>query len=181
MRQTKAMHPILFLALDYTDVRVQHFDHGESERQEYFIDGAKMFGPTWKLKYELHYWNTDVTGSSESDFSSLHLKMLHFIDRKRGDSPYRLALGLEWIKDLGDTDKGIGSGADQLAPLVGIALNLGNTTVIPLLQHFASYSGDDVSLTATRLIALKHLPGKRWAKLDLKVPYDWKIKPCLLQ
>ena len=39
---------------------------------------------------------------------------------------------------------------------------------------WASYSGDDVSLTAARLIGLQTLPNKAWAKLDLKVPYDWE-------
>jgi hypothetical protein len=45
--------------------------------------------------------------------------------------------------------------------------------LIPLVQHFASYSGDNLSLTAARLIGLQTLPNKAWAKLDLKVPYDW--------
>jgi hypothetical protein len=29
-------------------------------------------------------------------------------------------------------------------------------------------------LTAARLIGLQTLPNKAWAKLDLKVPYDWE-------
>jgi len=160
--------------VDNTDLRLQYFDLGAPERLDYFIDGAKMFGPTLKFKYELHYLDTDVSGSSESGFSSLNLKLIHFIDRKRGNTPYRLAIGLEWIKDLGDADKGIGSGADQLAPLVGVALKYGDTMVIPLVQHFESYNGEGVSQTATRLIALKPLPNQSWAKLDLKVPYDWE-------
>jgi len=45
--------------------------------------------------------------------------------------------------------------------------------LIPLLQHFAEYSGTDVSLTAARLIALKTLSNGKWFKSDLKVPYDW--------
>lgn len=37
---------------------------------------------------------------------------------------YRLALGADWIVDLGDQDKAIGSGADQFAPFFGVALGL---------------------------------------------------------
>ena len=37
-----------------------------------------MLTPNLKLKYELHYWDTDVTGSSESDWESLHLKPIYF-------------------------------------------------------------------------------------------------------
>ena len=96
-----------------------------------------MLSPKLKLKYELHYWDTDVTGRDENDWESVHLKFIYFPkDGKWGDRPYRLAVGLEWIKDLGDRDKGIGSGADQIAPLFGVALKLGDTMVVPLVQHF---------------------------------------------
>ena len=88
---------------------------------------------------------------------------------------YRLALGLEWILDLGDADKGIGSEADQIAPLAGIALGFPTKTmVIPLIQHFMSYSGEDINTTAFRLIALQPLPAQMWAKLDAKLPVDWE-------
>jgi hypothetical protein len=30
-----------------------------------------MLTPNLKLKYEIHYWDTDMTGSSESDWESL--------------------------------------------------------------------------------------------------------------
>ncbi len=133
-----------------------------------------MFSPTLKFKYELHYLNTDLSGSSESDWESVRIKLIHFMDRTHGDRPYRLAIGLEWIKDLGDTDKSIGSGSDQIAPLVGVALKYREAMVIPLVQHFQSYNGEDVSQTAARLIAMQPLPKKSWAKLDLKVPYDWE-------
>ena len=56
---------------------------------------------------------------------------------------YRLAIGLEWIKDFRNDDKGIGSGADQIAPLVGLALMPGKCTVlVPLVQHFESYNNE---------------------------------------
>ena len=37
-----------------------------------------MLTPKLKLKYELHYWATDVTGSSEGGWESLHLKPIYF-------------------------------------------------------------------------------------------------------
>ena len=49
-------------------------------------------------------------------------------------------------------------------------------TVIPLLQHFTSISGTDVSTTALRLIALQPLSNAWWLKADAKVPYDWENK-----
>ncbi len=162
-------------AVNNTDLRLQFFDLDGSDRQDYYIDGAKMFSPKMKLKYDLHYWKTDVTGQSENNLESLHLKLLYFpVEGKLGERPYRLAVGVEWIKDLGDTDKGIGSDSDQIAPLAGVALQFGDSNLIPLLQHYESYSGEDVSQTAARLIAIKPLPGKAWLKLDAKAPYDWE-------
>jgi hypothetical protein len=46
--------------------------------------------------------------------------------------------------------------------------------LIPLVQHFLSYSGEDISTTAFRLIALQPLPKQTWLKLDAKVPIDWE-------
>jgi hypothetical protein len=49
-------------------------------------------------------------------------------------------------------------------------------TVIPLLQHFESYNGDDISKTSGRIIALQTLANNRWLKADIKLPYDWENK-----
>ncbi len=162
-------------AVDNTDIRGKYFDLDNADRQDAYIDGAKMLSPKLKFKYELHYWNTDVSGQSESGLESLHLKLISFPkEGKWKGIPYRLAVGVEWIKDLGDIDKGIGSGGDQIAPLAGIAMQLGDTSLIPLLQHYQSYSGEDISQTAVRLIGIKPLAGQSWLKLDAKVPYDWE-------
>ena len=40
---------------------------------------------------------------------------------------YKLALGGELILDAGNTEKGIGSGSEQIAPLVAVALTKGNS------------------------------------------------------
>jgi len=164
-------------AVSNTDVRAKYFDLEQGDRMDYFVDGSTMLNPKLKLKYEVHYWDTDATGRDENDWESASLKLIHFAKEGKlsGDRPYRLAVGFEWIKDLGDHEKGIGGGADQLAPLVGLAVGVRpGTMLIPLVQHYASYSGEDVSQTATRLIALQTLPDKAWAKMDLKVPYDWE-------
>ena len=46
--------------------------------------------------------------------------------------------------------------------------------LIPLVQQFVSYSGNDVSQTAARLIALQTLENDKWLKYDVIVPYDWE-------
>ena len=89
---------------------------------------------------------------------------------------YRLAVGLDWIVDLGDEDKAIGgTDTDIIAPFVGLAMGYeSGLTLIPLVQHFTEYTGDDVSQTAFRLIAMRPLPDKAWMKFDGKLPVDWE-------
>ncbi len=161
-----------------TDVRAQYFDNPDgSYRWDFWIaDGAFMATDKLKVKYEVHYWKTDITGSSEHDLESVHIKPIYFPKKGTlGEWKYRLAVGAEWIKDFDNTDKGIGFGGDQIAPLVGLALvKKPGWVFIPLIQHFVSYSGDDVNLTALRLIAIQTLPKKAWIKYDLKVPIDWE-------
>ena len=61
-------------------------------------------------------------------------------------------MGVEWILDFDNDDRGIGSGSDQLAPLIGVALSpRPGTTLIPLIQQFWSYSGNDVNTTGPPL------------------------------
>ena len=64
----------------YTDVRAQYFNNpGGSYTWDFWLaDGAFMATDKLKIKYELHYWKTDVTGSSESAFESVHLKPIYF-------------------------------------------------------------------------------------------------------
>jgi hypothetical protein len=72
----------------------------------------------FKFKYELHYWETDITGNSEHDLEFVTLEAIFFAkDGIRGDKKYRLALGLDCIVDglLGlccdkPYDWGIGTG-----------------------------------------------------------------------
>ncbi|MCP4288817.1 MAG: hypothetical protein GY792_31070 [Gammaproteobacteria bacterium] len=165
-------------AVTNTDIRVKYFDLGGSIRRDYYVDGATMATPNLKIKYELHYWNTDVTGTSENNWESIHLKSIYFPESmigKFGEWKYKLAVGGEVIVDFGNDDQGIGSGSDQIAPLVGLALSKGDTSVIPLAQHYTEYSGPDVNKTSFRLIVLQAFPDhKMWVKLDNKVPVDWE-------
>ncbi len=162
-------------AVSNTDLRYQFFDLDGSDRSDFWVDGAYMLTPKLKLKYELHYRDTDVTGSSESGFETFHLKPIYFPTQGEwGSWKYKLAIGVEWIVGFGNEDKGIGSGSDQIAPLVGVALVRGGTVLVPLVQHFVEYDGPDVNQTAFRLIAIQSLPNNFWGKLDAKIPVDWE-------
>ncbi|MFC1560348.1 hypothetical protein ACFL3W_00215 [Pseudomonadota bacterium] len=166
-------------AVTNTDLRAKYFDLGDdSIRRDYYVDGATMATPELKLKYELHYWNTDVTGSGEKDWESFHLKPIYLPSSmvgQVGDWKYKLAFGGELIVDFDNDDKGIGSGSDQIAPLFGVALAQGNTTMIPLVQHFTEISGPDVNQTSFRFIVLQAMPeSQMWFKLDNKFTVDWE-------
>jgi len=164
-------------SVNNTDLKYQYFDLGGSDRNDFFVEGSYMVLPALKLKYELHYWETNVTGRSERAFEKVIVKPIYFPKAGEfGSWKYKLAVGLEWVVDFNHFSKGIGSGADQLAPLVGVALSspeLG-VTVIPLVQHFVSYNGNDVNQTSFRFIGIKALPSDLWAKADVKVPIDWE-------
>ena len=159
-----------------TDLRLQYFDLDENHINDAFIDGAFMANDKLKIKYELHYWETDLSGDSEQNIESTTLKAIYFPKDIKGDGRnYRIAAGLDWIVDHGDEEKGIGSGSDQLAPFLGVAIAYpSGLSLIPLVQHFTNYSGDTVNTTAFRIIMMQPLPEKSWLKLDAKVPIDWE-------
>jgi hypothetical protein len=168
-------------SVNNTDIRLQYFDLGGSDRNDYWVDGSYMLTPKLKLKYELHYWDTDVTGSNENDWESLHLKPIYFPKQGEwGSWKYKLAIGVEWLVAFGNEDKGIGSGSDQIAPLVGLALVRDKTVLVPIVQHFVEYDGPDVNQTSFRLIAIQSLPDNYWLKLDAKVPIDWENENAVL-
>ena len=159
-----------------TDLRWQYFDLDENHINDVFIDGAFMASDNLKIKYELHYWETDLSGDSEQNIESTTLKAIYFPKDIKGDGRnYRIAAGLDWIVDHGDEEKGIGSGSDQLAPFLGVAIAYqSGLSLIPLVQHFTNYNGDTVNTTAFRVIMMQPLPEKSWLKLDAKVPIDWE-------
>jgi len=160
-----------------TDVRWQHVDLVDGSRlNDFFIDGSFMATDKLKIKYELHYWETNVSGQSESGLESVVAKAIYFpAEGERGNIKYRVAVGMDWIVDLGDAKDGIGIGSNQVGPFLGLALGLpSKTTLIPLLQQFISYDGNDVNTTAFRLIGLQPLSAGKWLKLDAKIPIDWE-------
>jgi hypothetical protein len=164
-------------AVTNTDLRAKYFDLEGPERRDYYVDGSGMLTPNLKLKYELHYWDTDVTGSSENDWERLSLKPIYFPETmvgKLGSWKYKVSIGGELIVDFGNEDKGIGSGSDQIAPLVGVALVRENTVLVPLVQHFESYDGPDVSTTSFRMIVIQSFEDNFWGKLDAKLPVEWE-------
>lgn len=161
------------------DLRWKLTSSDPGNTHDFFIDGSFMLLPQLKLKYELHYNVTNVTGAYEQGFESFSLKPIFFPTKGEiGDNwTIGTAIGGELSVDLGSTSKGIGTGAHQIAPLAGVALGNKNTglTLVPLVQHFLSFSGStDVNQTSARLIAIQPFGEVNWLKLDAKVPYDWE-------
>jgi len=162
-------------SVNNVDLRWQHFDLGGSDRNDFYVDGAHMLTPKLKLKYELHYWDTDVTGSSENDWESFHVKPIYFpVQGELGEWKYKVAAGIEVAVGFGNEDKGIGSGSDQIAPLVGVSFVKGNTVLVPIVQHYVEYDGPEVNQTAFRLVAIQSFSNNFWGKMDVKVPIDWE-------
>lgn len=164
-----------------TDLRFQSTEGDGGDKTDYFVEGAFMARPDLKIKYELHYNDVSTDAGSADGFEKVVLKAIYFpTEGAINDTwAFRTAVGLDWIVEFDNFDKGIGSGADQLGPFAGVALANRKTglSLIPLVQHFESYSGGgDVSQTAARLIALQPFAEDYWAKLDLKVPYDWNAE-----
>lgn len=171
-------------AVNNVDLRYQFTSGDYDDRHRLFVDGAYMVMPKLKLKYELHYVQTDLTGEDEHDFEKFVIKPIYFPYDTKLNSEWgmRVAAGLEWTVEFDNDDKGIGVGADTLSPFGGLAFAHlpSGTTLIPLLQQFVSYSGDtDVNTTALRLIALKPFGEGNWFKLDAKFAYDWEIEAWL--
>jgi len=171
-------------AVNNIDLRWQYTSGDLADQHRAYIDGAYMVTPKLKLKYELHYVQTDLTGNDENDFEKVVLKPIFFpVEKKLNDAwGLRAAVGLDLIIEFGNDDKGIGIDADQVGPFGGFAFaNMKSGLVlIPLLQQFLSFSGDtDVNTTALRLIALQPFGAANWVKLDAKIPYDWEAEVWL--
>lgn len=162
-------------AVNNTDLRAQYFDVSGSDKEDYWLSGAYMVNPKFKLKYELHYWKTDITGKEENGLDEIRIKGIYFPTQGLlGEWNYKVAVGAEWIVSANNEDKGIGSGSDQIAPLAGLALTKGNTVLVPLIQHFISYDGPNVNTTSFRLIGIQSLENNYWVKLDAKIPFEWE-------
>lgn len=166
-------------AVNSTDLRVQPTTSDTRDKVDVWIDGAYMITPRFKLKYELHYNFTDISGTDQHGIERLNIKPLYFPREGTlsGNWSYRTVVGAELILDLGETSKGTSAGADQIAPLFGASFSNGSSglTLIPLFQHFVSYNGStDISQSSVRLIAIQPFGDANWIKLDAKIPYDWE-------
>ncbi len=166
-------------SVNFQDIRYRYFDlEGSNHKHSFEAEGSYVFNPRLKLSHKLIGVETDVTGKSEADFSELSLKPIFLTPMRLFGINAKLALGVEWLKDLGDFDKGTGSGTDQIAPLAGIGwLPTEKDFVITLVQYFHSYDEDSgasqVNKTGPRLIYIRSLPSiKGWAKVDFKGTID---------
>jgi len=167
-------------AVSYVDLRLQTFDLFDSaERDRYALEGAYVAGEVHKLSYQVNYWDTDVSGEDESGLESLRAQYMHIQSRERRNGfAYRLVVGAELILDQGDLDDGIGSGTDQVAPLIGAGWNFSeNNSLATLLQHFYSVSEEDdadrVRTTMPRLIWMYHFADiDGWLKVDNQLYLD---------
>ena len=166
-------------SVNFQDIRYRYFDLEDSNHKNSFeAEGSYVFNPRLKLTHKLIGVETDVTGKSEADFSELSLKPIFLTPMRPFGINAKLALGVEWVKDLGNFDKGTGSGTDQIAPLAGIGwLPTEKDFVITLVQYFHSYDEDsgapEVNKTGPRLIYIRSLPSiKGWAKIDFKGVID---------
>lgn len=184
--QENASNPLA--AVNNIDLRAQFLNVGDAYLNDYWLDASYMATPKLKLKLEVHYWNGDVAGPTQSGFQSFHFKPVYFpLQGRWGEWKYKLSVGLEWILEFNAplTGQGCpentiycippGTGSDQLAPFVGLSLVAPKgTLLIPLVQQFISYNGPKVNITAFRLIAIQPLPKGFWAKLDFVVPVEWE-------
>lgn len=170
-------------SVNYNDIRYQAFDltgtAAGRDRDRMALEGAYVPTEGHKFTYKLNYWDTNSTGQDESDFESLQVKYINLKPGMlSGGTKYKRALGVEVIVDLGDVNKGIGSGTDQIAPLLGAGWLLGERDfVVTLVQYFHSIDEDanaqKVRTTGPRLIWIHKLPKiQGWIKLDNKFSID---------
>ena len=167
-------------AVNYQDFRFRYFDRNEgNERQSFETEGAFMLRPRLKITNDLRYVDDNSSGKSEQDFNQLKIKGIFLNEIKPFGVNAKLAVGIEWLKDLGDFEEGTGTGADQIAPLIGIGwVPDDKNFIVTLVQYFHSYETDnsfqgDVRQTAPRLIWIRSLADiGGWFKADLKMSID---------
>jgi hypothetical protein len=166
-------------AQSFQDLRYRYFDlDGGGHRHNYEAEGSIIFHPRFKVTHELVAVTIDRDGKSETDLQQLSLKPMFLTPFRLFGVNAVLALGGEWLKDLGRVRKGTGVGSDQIAPLAGVGWKFTETdTLITLVQYFHSYREndqvDEVRQTGPRVIYLRALPQiGGWVKADLKIAID---------
>jgi len=166
-------------AVNFQDLRYRYFDlKGDAGKHSFETEGAYVFHPRFKITNELRGVRTDRSGDWETDFEILKLKGIFLTDIMPFGIKAKLALGVEWLKDLGDFKDGTGSGSDQIAPLAGIGwIPTDLDFIITLVQYFHSYDthdgGPKVRKTGPRLIYIRKIPQiGGWFKADYKGEID---------
>ena len=162
-------------AVNFQDLRYRYFDlKNGAEKHSFETESSYMFHPRFKITNELRGVSTNRSGDWENSLEELSFKGVFLTDGTPLGIKAKYALGLEWKKDLGDFRDGTGSGADIIAPLVGIGwVTTEMDFIITLVQYFHSYSthdgGSDVRSTGPRLIYIRKIPQiGGWFKADFK-------------
>ncbi len=166
-------------AVNFQDLKLRYFNLMKGNEESILeAEGSYVFSPAFKLTHKLVGTRTNRSGDWETGFRELSLKPIYLHPIMPFGIKAKLALGGEWIKDLGKTRDGTGTGTDQIAPLAGIGwLLTDDDFVITLVQYFHSYDEDDgfedVRKTGPRLIYIRALPSiKGWGKVDMKASID---------
>ena len=166
-------------AVNFQDLKLRYFNLTKGNEESILeAEGSYVFSPALKLSHRLTGTRTNRSGDWETDLRELSLKPMYLHPIMPFGIKAKLALGVEWLKDLGKFRDGTGTGADQIAPLTGIGwLPTDDDFVITLVQYFHSYDEDDgveeVRKTGPRFIYIRALPSiKGWGKVDLKTSID---------
>ncbi len=80
------------------DLRLKYLDltNDLGRVNDLFVDGAFMVNPKLKIKYELHYWETNVTGTSQSGLETAVLKTIYFPKQGLLDNGTKSKLRSAW-------------------------------------------------------------------------------------
>ena len=161
--------------VNFMDFGFRYFDLPKGNHTRvYRAEGGMMLKPYFKFVPKVEYFDTNAAGQDESSLSFLSLKGIFITPGPDvGGWNTRIALGAEWIKNYGRFTDGTGTGADQIAPLAGIAWVKEKTFIVTLVQYFDSYStqsaAPDVRSTGPRVIFIRQIPEIRgWLKIDNK-------------
>jgi len=95
-------------AVNFQDLRYRYFDLSRGDKHSFETEGAYMLRPNFKTTNELRYVSTDRSGNSEQDFEEFKLRAFFLSDIRPFGIPATLAVGAEWLKDLGDFEDGTG-------------------------------------------------------------------------
>ena len=103
-------------AVNFQDLKLRYFDLTKGNEESILeAEGSYVFSPAFKLTHKLVGTRTNRSGDWETGFRELSLKPIYLHPIMPFGIKAKLALGGEWIKDLGKTRDGTGTGTDQIA------------------------------------------------------------------